>query len=101
MKIADNYIWEAEKDGEIITSGGDLTGCTKFSLIPIQLRLPEHSISGVVMKRRFGRGMTKVASKGTGAQEYLHCVVCEGFRIYVKSTTGEVFITPEDYELYL
>ena len=98
MKIAGNYAWEAEKDGEIITVGGDLTGCSKFSLIPRQSNLPEHSISGVAMKRRFGRGITRVTK---GAQEYLHCVVCEGFRVYAKSTTGEVFVTPEDCELYL
>lgn len=34
-------------------------------------------------------------------EEYLHCLVCEGFRVYVKSTDGSVIITPEDYELYL
>ena len=99
MKIADSYTWEAEKDGGIITTGGDLTDCTKFSLIPRRTGLPEHSLSNIIMKRRFGRGM--VNAMGGGTREYLHCVVCEGFRFYVKSTTGEVFITPEDYELYL
>ena len=33
--------------------------------------------------------------------EYLHCIVCERFRIYVKSSNGTVLITPENYEVYL
>jgi hypothetical protein len=33
--------------------------------------------------------------------ECLHCVVCENYRLYVKSTNGSALITPEDYEMYL
>ncbi len=33
--------------------------------------------------------------------EYVHCVVCKGFRYYVRSSDGTVLVTPEDYELYL
>lgn len=33
--------------------------------------------------------------------EYLHCIVCEGFRIYYRSTDGSSLITPQDYELYI
>lgn len=33
--------------------------------------------------------------------EYVHCLVTETFRMYVRSTDGTVLITPPDYELYL
>lgn len=32
--------------------------------------------------------------------EYLHVIVCEGVRVYVKSSDGEVRYTPEDFEWY-
>ena len=35
------------------------------------------------------------------SSEYLHCVVCKGFRMYIKSSTGAVLITPEEHEVYL
>lgn len=34
-------------------------------------------------------------------EEYVHCIVCEGYRVYVRSSDGSAIITPEDYELYL
>jgi len=33
--------------------------------------------------------------------EYVYCVVCKGFRVYVRASDGAVLVTPEDYELYL
>lgn len=33
--------------------------------------------------------------------EVLYCVVCEGFRYYVRAWTGQSYILPYDYELYL
>jgi hypothetical protein len=33
--------------------------------------------------------------------EYVHCVVCKGFRIWIRSTDGAVLLTPQDYELWL
>ena len=33
--------------------------------------------------------------------EYLHCVVCKDFRLYVRSSDGTILLTPADYELYL
>jgi len=99
MNVPERYTWEAEKeDGEIITSGGDLSGCVRFSLRST-VGLPSHDIIGVKMKNRFGRGF--IQGMGGGTREYLHCVVCEGFRLYVRSTDGVILITPEDYELYL
>lgn len=175
MSIATNYTWEAEKaDGQIITEGGDLTGCARFSLIPTVPGLPQHDLTGVPMVRRFARSINKIAlgdsqslpgllswENGSNivgttedltgilaplsairkrhdgekwwivrgvasdhvtiygpydgrtkkieskklipppASEYLHCIVCEGFRVWVKSSNGTVLITSEDYELYL
>ena len=57
--ISDNYKWEAEKNGEIITSGGDLTGCSRFSVIPLVPGLPRHDFVGKRFKHRFNRGFKK------------------------------------------
>jgi len=100
MDLPGAYTWEAErKDGSVVTVGGELAGCVRFSLIPSIPGLPRHDMIGVEMKRRFGRGF--IRAMGGGYREYLHCVICKGFRVYVKSTDGPVLITPEDYELYL
>ena len=101
MNIPEHYRWEGETPGgRIITVGGDLRECIRFSLIPApELHLPRHDLVGVPLTRRFGRGF--VRGFGGGTFEYLHCAVCRGFRFYVLSTTGEVRVTPEDYELYL
>lgn len=175
MEIADRYKWEAEEpSGNIITTGGDLTECVRFSLKPAKgIKLPQHDICGVKMIRRFARAFKKVrfndttdigevqwengsfrvgtktdlrksVKRGDMIQkrrsgelwymvidvsenaivitqpyqgktkeapaklhvpkpndEYLHCVVCEGFRLYVRSTNGSALVTPEDYEVYL
>lgn len=101
MDLPDAYGWEAERaDGTVITEGGDLAGCVRFSLIPEPgTGLPRHDVIGIELIRRFGRGF--VRAMGGGTREYLHCLVCMGFRLYVKSTDGTALITPEDYELYL
>jgi len=65
MPLADNYKWEAEKDGEIITKGGDLTGCVRFSLIPQRKGLPRIDVCGVRLIRRFGRGFAKTRLGGS------------------------------------
>ncbi|MFA5208602.1 hypothetical protein [Shewanella sp.] len=174
MKISEAYKWEAEKrDGTIITKGGNLQDCVRFSLLP-QINLPKQDIIGIPMIRRFGRGflrqnfqttemlpgflhwqngsnqiktendLTDIVTPGRLIKkrhdgekwwlvidvkpdlitilkpydgktkrietriyivppkpEYLHCVVCKGFRLYVKSSDGTVLITPENYELNL
>jgi hypothetical protein len=99
MDLPNAYTWEAEKGGELITIGGDLSGVERFSLLPQVIGLPQHDLVGVEMIRRFSRAF--IRGMGGGPREYLHCVVCKGFRMYVKSTDGTVLITPEDYELYL
>ena len=175
MKISKRYTWSAQTaDGEIITSGGDLTGCVKFSLVPAPgVTLPCHDVCGVRLVRRFGRGFKRMplcdadelcvaefrhgsahvktvqdlrarvtpgqlirakrpgdpwylvahvdkhgvnlASPYSGkdrdlpallkdtrlTEEFLQCVVCEGFRLYVRCSDGATAVTPEDYELYL
>lgn len=98
--VQNNYTWEAEKeDGTIITEGGDLDGCVRFSLIPSMPLLPRHDIIGVPMVRRFGRGFIRVM--GDKPPEYLHCVVCHDCRLYVRSSDGGILITPADHEVYL
>jgi hypothetical protein len=100
MSIADAYRYEMEmKDGAVIECGDDLKDCMRFSLIPGHDHLPRHDIVGIPMKRRFGRGFIKV--NAGGLREYVHCVVCEDCRLYVRSSDGTVLVTPPDYELYL
>jgi hypothetical protein len=99
LTMQDFYTWEAEKkDGTVITAGESLVDCARFSLIS-NVGLPQHDLVGVEMVRRFCRGF--IRGLGGGMKEYIHCVVCKGFRIYVKSSNGMVLVTPEDYELYL
>lgn len=101
MDLPEFYTWEAERpDGSIMTEGGDLTGCVRFSLLPAAgANLTRHDVIGVNLINRFGRGF--VRAMGGGMREYLHCVVGKGFRLYVKSSDGTTLITPEEYELYL
>lgn len=47
----------------------------------------------------FGRMMKWSDMQPAGI--YLHCIVCEGFRLWVNSSTGSAMITPEDQEVYL
>lgn len=97
--MQNNYRWEAEKaDGAIINEGADLSGCVRFTLLPNQAPVPPHSIVGVAMERRFARGFVK--GLGGGMKEYVHCVVCKDFRVYVRSN-GALHVTPKDYELYV
>jgi hypothetical protein len=51
------------------------------------------------MKRRFARGFMR--GLGGGMMDYVHCVVCDGFRFWLFSTSGETLITDEDSELYI
>jgi len=98
--LKDNYKWEAQKpDGSIVNDGGDLVGCVRFSLIPSDPRLPQHDVVGVEMVRRFCRGFIRVNTGGL--KEYVHCLVCKDFRLYVRSTDGTVLVSPADFELYL
>lgn len=98
--MKNSYEWEAEKaSGEIIKSGGDISGCVRFSLIPKVPLLRRIDIVGVKMVRRFCKGFINVMN-GTD-KGYVHCVECEGCRIYVNYSNGQVLVTPQDYSLRL
>lgn len=100
MVLPDRYKWEAElANGSVIAEGGDLSGAVRFSFLPQAPGLPRHDLAGVMMVRRFGRGF--VRALGGGLSEYVHCVVCESCRVYVRSSDGTVLVTAPDYELYL
>ncbi len=97
MAVQDRYKWEAElADGSTITEGADLSNAVRFSLIPKALGLPQHDIIGLKMISRFGRGFIYTDGR---APEYLHCVVCESHRLYVRYSDGACIETPADYEL--
>lgn len=58
----------------------------------------------IIDKPYKGRTAKKCRSRYNTPQlpsEYLHCVVCKGFRVWMKSSDGTVLITPEDQEIYL
>ena len=98
--MQNRYRWEATlPDGTVIQTGEDLTGARLVSLIPDTPLFPRHDFSGLRFIRRFGRGF--LHGLGGGMKEYVHCIVCAECRIYVRSSTGSVLITPPDYELYL
>ena len=100
-QLPDWYNWQATRpDGSLLTEGGDLSGCVMVSLIPHErVLLPRHDFTGLRFIRRFGRGFLR--GMGGGMKEYLHCVVTDSCRIYLKSSNGSIVITPTDYELYL
>jgi hypothetical protein len=100
MKLQDRYSWQATlADGTIMDSGEDLKEAQMVSLIPNQPLFPRHDLAGVHFVRRFCRGFLR--GMGGGLKEYVHCIVCNQFRFYVRSSNGAVLITPPDYELYL
>jgi hypothetical protein len=102
MTLADAYRWEAERgDGEIATVGGGLSDCVRFSLLPQRPGLPRHDFTraqGCALVRRFAR---RFQHSRRGLFEYLHCLVCERSRVWVRSTSGELIVTGPDEEVYL
>ena len=174
-----SYTWEAEANaGTIMTTGGDLSDCIRFSLIPVTgSTAPRHDIAGVKLNRRFIRHFQKVkfndlnmipgglkwedGSCIVGAHEdlqsiihpgylirqcgpedicpwcavvdvsessiiidapyngrsaakcnsrfhipvpadiILHCIVGDGWRMWINGDTGAMLMTPEDQEVYL
>ena len=100
MEVQGRYIWTATRnDGVEFTVGGDLDEAKEIAFYPTDAGLPKHVLTGVRMKRRFARGFMR--GLGGGMREYVHCVVCEGFRFWLFSTSGETLITDEDSELYI
>ena len=87
-------------DGTVLHKGETLIGAVMVSLIPNEdILWPRHDFTGLTFLRRFGRGFVK--GMGGGVKEYLHCIVTEQCRIYLKSSNGSIIITPPDYEYYL
>lgn len=100
MELQDRYRWRATlPDGSIRETGADLTGAAMVSLIPASPLFPQHDVLGLPVLHRFGRGF--VRGMGGGMREYVHCIVGESFRLYVRSSDGAVLLAPPDYELYL
>lgn len=98
--MQNRYDWVATKtDGTTFDVGGDLNDVVMFSLVPQTPLLPQHDFIGVKFKHRFCRGFLN--AMGGGMKDYVHCIVCDAYRIYVKYSNGSVLITPPDYELYL
>ncbi len=100
LDLQDRYTWRATRsDGTTFTEGADLTEAVMVSIVPQHPLLPQHDLAGVKLVRRFGRGF--INAMGGGLRDYVHCVVAETFRFYLRSSDGAVLITPPDYELYL
>lgn len=98
--VQDRYQWQATRpDESLLTEGSDLSGTVMVSLIPESPLFPRHDFTGLTFIRRFARGF--IQAMGGGMQEYLHCIVCQECRIYCRSTTGAILITPAEYEFYL
>lgn len=99
MKLQENYCWEAENNiGEKITLGGDLRECVRFSLIPMKEGLPAHHFianESFRLRNRFCSGFKKT----NGESYYYHCLVCEGFRVYINYKDGSIITTPQDFQL--
>jgi len=51
--------------------------------------------------KKFRRVAMKVGTSGSSSSEILHCVITNKYRFYLKDKTGETFITPKDYDMYL
>lgn len=122
MEIKDIYNWEIQiADGTVIKqynkdgSGNNwkflpdgkpllLNEVVQVSFIPKSPLFPKHvcliDISkGERFERRFARGFIK--PERNGMFEYLHVCVTNRYRMYVFSTTGNVIMTRNDYEIYL
>ena len=102
-KMIYNYKWEIElTDKTIITKGNDFNfdDVVRLSYIPNRLLLPRHDLvfTDFKLKKRFCRGM--MGWNGI-MKEYLHCVITDKFRFYLKSSNGQVLITEKHYDYYI
>lgn len=95
------YNWEVELlNGTIVNDGNkfNFDKVIRCSYIPTIKLFPRHDIifSDFKFKKRFARGFMGWDSL---MKEYLHCVITDKFRIYIKSTNGSCIVTPKDYEM--
>lgn len=103
MNIKDRYKWEIELlDGTIINEGNkfDFSKVVRCSFIPSIKLFPRHDIvfQDFKFKKRFARGFMGWNSI---VREYLHCLITDKFRMYIKSSNGSCIITPVSYEMYI
>lgn len=101
FNVREVYKWEIELiDGTVITDGNkfDFDKVIRCSYIPEIKLFPRHDIifTDFKFKKRFARGFMLFQK---GMKEYLHCVITDKFRVYIKSTNGSCIITPKDYEM--
>lgn len=101
FKIKEVYNWEIELiDKTIITEGNkfDFDKVVRCSYIPTIKLFPRHDIifTDFKFKKRFARAFMGWNSI---VREYLHCVITDKFRVYIKSTNGSCIIVPKDYEM--
>lgn len=70
--IADRYSFEAEMpDGSVITTGGDLGGAVRVSIIPQNgTHLPRHDFIGQGFVRRFKRSFKRCPVGGFDKEKY-------------------------------
>jgi len=95
------YSWEIELIDKTIITGGnkfDFDKVIRCSYIPTIKLFPRHDIVFVdfKFKKRFARAFMGWDSL---IKEYLHCIITDKFRVYIKSTNGSCIITPKDYEM--
>lgn len=103
MSLRDSYKYEIEiEDGTIIIDHNnfDKNKVIRVSYLPSIVLLPRHDIifKGFKFKKRFSRvtmGWNSIV------KECLHCVVTDRFRVYLRSTNGQIMIVHKDYELKL
>jgi len=101
LNVKKRYTWEIELiDGTIINDGNkfDFDKVIRCSYIPSINLFPRHDIifTDFKFKKRFARAFMGWNSL---VKEYLHCVITDKFRIYIKSTNGSCIITPQNYEM--
>jgi len=101
------YRWEIEIfGGEVITKGNDFDHdkVMRISYISNNILYPRHDIhfcKDVRFKKRFARGFLVMNNNTKPMKDYLHCVVTNCFRFYLRSSNGQSFIVDKNYEMYL
>lgn len=101
----DRYTWEIElNDGTIITNHNnfDTEKVIRVSYIPNIPLLPRHDIVFAKSSFKFIKRFSRVSLDLTGKKkERLHCIVTNKFRVYIKSSNGQMLVTEKDFEWYL
>lgn len=103
--INDRYTWEIElKDSTVVTNHNNFNAddVVRVSYIPNIPLLPRHDIIFVKGSFKFVKRFSRVSLTLVGEKkERLHCVVTDKFRLYIKSSNGQMLLTEKDYEWHL